>query len=135
MRAIAVAIPLLLPIFAEADELLPDSLNVRAECRKVNDKGCTGSEQDYKACKGAPVGWHIVGRSIQKTKSAKGIELHCKHSFKGLKEIDHFSGPIKLYSEICLSAHVQSGGGGTRIGTVFYNDCTIAYDIVKLDKE
>lgn len=118
-----------LPIAGFAQQLVPANHEVRAECRKTGTGGCTGHRSDI--CKSAPLGLMIVGRSVQFGSSgAYGIAIRCNHELKGEKVFDHWSGPIKLYEQICITSHIESGGGGRKIGTVFYNKCRANYDLV-----
>ena len=116
---------------ANAQDRLPDSLEVRGECRKTNGNGCTAYATDNTVCRGAPAGWVIVGRSVQYSNNAYGRGILCRPELRGRTVLDHVTGPMELFTEICLGAQIESGGGGRKIGTIFYNTCSANYNIVR----
>lgn len=117
-------------VFAQTSA--PDSVKVRAECRKGGTGGCTAHINNNVSCKAAPAGWVIHVDSIRTgSEGAKGKQIICRHEVQGTRTVKTFLGNTQFATKICVRAHIESGGGGGRIGTVFYNKCISTYNIVK----
>lgn len=122
---------------ANAQTHAPGSVEFRAECRKVNDSGCTDhwDEATNRNCVTSPPGWAVHVPSISTgSVQAHGIQLHCGHILTGDQiTVDSAFGPQSLSQGICVRSHVESGSGGGSIGTVFFNVCRSTFTVVQLD--
>lgn len=127
----SIAFLISLPNVMLAQTYAPDSVSVRAECKKVNTDGCTDHINDNVNCKAAPPGWliHVDSVSAGST-GAYGIQIICRPEYSNLTTRESMLGPVQTATRICLRAHIESGGGGRKIGTTFYNNCRATYNIV-----
>lgn len=111
----------------------------RAECRKLNFNGCTAHWDDAsnRSCVQAEPGWAVHVSSVStESVSAVGLQINCGHTLIGEQSIidSPLFGPQEMSQGICLRSHIESGGGGRDIGTVFYNVCRTNFRFVNLEQ-
>ena len=110
----------------------PGSHPVRAQCKKSSSGGCTGDTGWV--CYDAPLGYGIYELSVRAgSTGAKGKQIICNTKMEGKSKIiqSPIVGDVKLFSKICLNAHIESGSGFGNIGQTFYNNCVASFTLVK----
>ena len=118
--------------YVQAQQFEDHVLRVRAECVKRGTGGCTDHLNDNWVCTDIPAGY--MASTNPKTFSVGytnqyGKATHCPHRFENISTINTAFGPAEVAGRVCLSAHIESGGGGSGIGQTYFNNCEMTYRI------
>lgn len=123
MRRLCTLIIATLPFFACASESVTDShsFELRVECRKSSDRGCTASAP---VCANAPSGRYFAVQSVSGSDAGSYSPGHapvCGIASTGAEGVS--IGGLLAPTSMCANLHAESGSGISNIGKVFYAKC------------